>query len=434
MDVALSRMEGLCVSTLDGGAQHGGLASQRDFRLLWFANGVSLAGSAITGVALPMVAIYTLDASAFDVGLLATMAWLPQLLLGLPAGIWIDRVRRRPVLIGADLARAVVLAIVPAAAVADALHLWLLYVVAAISGALTMLFDLGWTAYLPSLISRDRLVEGNSKLEATRTVVGIGGPGMGGLLVQLLTAPLALIVDVISYVVSALSLVRIRSHEPSPEAREQVGVRAQLRAGFQFLWSRPIAGVFVVSFAFAALVMTAHQALLVVFLVRTVGLPPAAIGTLLAAGGVGGFLGAVVTPVLTRRAGTARTLCLGVAFTFPFGLLIPLTRPGPGLVAYVVGAGVLAAGITSANIIAFSFLLSICPGTLLGRVTSVARVLQTAGGVLGGLLGGTVGGWIGVRAGIWITVAAMVGVAAIIVASPIRRLRDLPQATGRPSY
>lgn len=407
-------------------APRGGLARHQDFRLLWLANGVSLAGSAITGVALPMVAIYALDASAFDVGLLATMAWLPQLVLALPAGIWIDRVRRRPVLVAADLGRALILPVVPVAAAAGALHLWLLYVVAAVSGALTMLFGLGWAAYLPSLISRDRLVEGNSRLEATRTVVGIGGPGLGGLLVQLLTAPLVLIVDALSYVVSALCLIRIRSREAPPEAPQQRGVRLLLGEAFEFLWRRPIVGVFVVFFAVAALVMTAHQALLMVFLARTVGLPPATIGTLLAVGGIGGFLGAVVTPTLTRRAGNARTLCLAVGFTSPFGLLIPLTTPGPGLAAYVVGAGVLAAGMTATNIIAFSFLLSVCPSALLGRVTSVARVLQNVGHVLGGLLGGIAGEWIGVRAGIWITVAGVVAVAAIILASPIRRLRDLP--------
>jgi hypothetical protein len=263
------------MSVLSSGRRtpRGGLA-RHDFRLLWLAHGISLSGSAITGVALPMVAIYALDASAFDIGLLTTMAWLPQLVLGLPAGIWIDRVRRRPVLVGADLGRALVLAVVPVAAVAGTLHMWLLYVVAALSGALTLVFDLGWAAYLPSLISRDRLVEGNSTLEATRTVVGVGGPGLGGLLVQILTAPLALIADAISYVASALSLARIRSHEPPPAAPAQTGVRAQLSGGFQFLWSRPIAGVFVAFFASAALVMTAHQALLMIFLARTVELSP----------------------------------------------------------------------------------------------------------------------------------------------------------------
>ncbi|MEQ4206954.1 MFS transporter [Actinopolymorpha sp. B17G11] len=407
------------------GRRHGSLLRHHDFRLAWCAHAVSLTGTAVTRVALPLVAIDTLAASPFEVGVLAAMTWLPQLLLCLPAGVWVDRVRRRPTMVVADLGQALLVSLVPLAAWAGLLQLWLLYAVAATTGALSMLFGLGWAAYLPALIGRDRLVEGNSTLEATRTVVGIGGPGLGGLLVQAMTAPLALIADAASFVLSALGLARIRVTEPEPLPPDRAAL-AQLGQGFRFLVARPIAGVFVVFFTLAAVVVTAQQALLVIFLVRSVGLSPISIGTLLALSGVGGFVGALLTPRLSTLLGTGRAIWLAIGITFPFGLLIPLTRPGLGLASYVIGAGVLAAGIAATNIIAFSFLLTITPSDLLGRVASVARVLQNAGHVLGGLAGGALGGWLGVRHGLWVVMVALVAVAAFVTASPLRRIRDLP--------
>lgn len=400
----------------------------RDFRMLWAANAVSLAGTAVTGIALPMIAIYDLHASPFEVGLLTTMTWLPQLALGLPAGVLVDRIRRRPLLVAADVGRALILAAVPLVAAFGVLHLWTLYVVAAATGVLTMLFGLGWTAYLPFLINRDRLVDGNSKLEATNTVIGIAGPGLGGLLVQLMSAALALVADAASYLLSAACLAAIRAKEPNPPRQSRIHLLRELGEGFRFLTQHPLAAAFVAFFAFGALVMTAHQTLLVLFLVRTVGLQPGVVGGLLAVGGAGGFLGALLAPRLSQRLGPARTLRLAVTTTFPFGLLIPLTQPGWGLTAYIVGAAALGAGLTVTNIIPFSFLLSICPTELLGRVASVARTLQYAGSVLGGILGGTLASWLGVRSTMWITMVALLPLAILIAASPLQHLRDLPSS------
>lgn len=286
------------------------LRSNRDFRLLWAGNTISLTGDAVSGIALPLVAIYTLHATAFEVGVLTAVVWVPQLLFGLPAGVWMDRVRRRPVMITADLGRAFVVSVVPVAAAVGILHLWLLFTVALAVGMLSMFFRLGWAGYLPSTVARDRLVEGTSTLGAAGTAVGIAGPGVGGLLVQALTAPVALLVDAASFLVSAVNLMRIRTHEEAPQPSATVGMRAQLAEGFRFVRGQPALRMLVVFFVLVSIVFAGQQALLLLFLARSVGLAPRVIGTLLALAAIGGFIGALITPVVGRRIGTGRTFCV----------------------------------------------------------------------------------------------------------------------------
>jgi MFS family permease len=397
----------------------------RDFRLLWCGNATSLTGDAVAGIALPLVAVVTLTASPFEVGLLTALVWVPQLVLGLPAGVWVDRVRRRPVLIGADLGRVLVVSVVPVAAVLGWLELWLLYAVAATTGVLATFFRVAWTAYLPSIVGRDRLIDGNSVLEATNTAVRIGGPGLGGVLVQVLTAPLALVLDAASFLVSAATLAMIRAGEPAPP-RTRPGLLTQLTEGLSFIWHRPVLRTLVVFMSLVSLVFTAAQPLILLMLARSIGLPPVVIGTLLATAGLGGLLGALATPAIGRAIGNGRTLFVATIVAFPFGLLIPLTKPGAGLAFYVFGAGVLAAGVAVANIVPVTFVMAVSPPELLGRVGAVAKVIQTVGLVLGGLVGGAIGGWIGIRSALWLTMTALIAVSVFVAASPLRRHRDLP--------
>lgn len=232
----------------------------------------------LSAASLPLVAIYTLHASAFQLGVLTAVVWVPQLLFGLPAGVWMDRVQRRPVMIAADLGRALVVAVVPVAAAVGVLHLWLLFTIASAVGMLSMFFRLGWAAYLPSTVGRDRLVEGTSALEAAGTAVGIAGPGVGGLLVQALTAPVALVVDAASFLVSAINLTRIRTKEAPPQPATTLGMRAQLAEGFRFVRGQPALRTLVVFFILISVAFTGQQALLLLFLARSVGLAPRSSG------------------------------------------------------------------------------------------------------------------------------------------------------------
>ena len=218
----------------------GDLWRSGDFLSLWAAQSISQVGSAVSQLALPLVAILVLDASAFEVSLLAALEFLPFLLFSLPAGVWVDRLRRRPILMLADVGRAVALASIPAAAVFDAITIWHLYAVGFAVGTLTVAFDVAYQSYLPSLITlRSQLVEGNSKLELSRSVAQIAGPGLGGILVAVLTAPYAVAAGAVSFVASATFLYRIRSVEPPPARHELTSIRTELIEGLRYLFGDP---------------------------------------------------------------------------------------------------------------------------------------------------------------------------------------------------
>ncbi len=214
-----------------------------DFLKLWTAETISVFGSAITQLALPLIAATTLSVTPFEFGLLTTIEFLPFILFSLPAGVWVDRLRRRPILIAGDLGRAVAIASIPVAFYFDALTIWQLYVVGFINGILTVFFDVAYQSYLPSVVERDQLVDGNSKLEITRSASQILGPGLAGILIGFFRAPFAMVIDSVSYLVSALFLTWIRrpeppveahdeaAHGPKPSMRQEIADRAALRHG-----------------------------------------------------------------------------------------------------------------------------------------------------------------------------------------------------------
>src|SRR6476661_10853402 len=211
-----------------------------DFLKLWTAETVSVFGTAITQLALPLIAIVVLHVSAFEVAALGTVEFLPFILFSLPAGVWVDRLRRRPILIVGDLGRAVAIASIPVAFYFDALTIWQLYIVGFINGCLTVFFDVAWQSYLPSVVERDQLVEGNSKLQITRSAAQILGPGMAGVLIGILQAPFAIVADAVSFVVSALFVFAIRRPEPAIEPHDEAtgprpSMRSEIRAGLGYV-------------------------------------------------------------------------------------------------------------------------------------------------------------------------------------------------------
>ena len=262
-------------------------------------------------IALPLVAVQTLDASTFQVGLLTAAESLAFLLVGLPAGAWVDRWRRRPVMVIADWGRAVLLASIPAAGLLGAVTMGQLYVVALLTGVLTVFFDVAYQSYLPSLVGREHLVEGNAKLQSSQSVAQVLGPGLGGWLVQLCTAPVAVLADAVSYVGSALGVTSIRMVEPAPEVGErqrrrllkEIGEGMRFVFGQRLLWA--IAGCTGTANFFGA----ASMAVTVPFLVRDVGLSAGALGTLFSLGSIGGIVGALTASAVARRIGSARTIC-----------------------------------------------------------------------------------------------------------------------------
>ncbi|HEX5148457.1 MAG TPA: MFS transporter, partial [Candidatus Limnocylindrales bacterium] len=296
-------------------ARPGSVLGNRDFRKLWLAQTISVYGTPITILAVPIVAALTLHVSAFEFGLLTAVEFLPFVLLSLPAGVWVDRLRRRPILIVADLARAVGLLSIPVAVLLGALSIWQLYVVVFVNGCLTVFFDVASQSYLPTLVEREQLVDGNSKLELSRTTSQRLGPGIAGILIGVLTAPFAIVIDAMSYLLSALLLSWIRRPEPPVTPSAEPGdasrsMRREIGAGFRYVTGHPWLRSLALTVAIENLFGQIADSILILYLVTERGFTAAQIGFAFTIGSAGVIGGALVAGPLTRRLGVGRVLVL----------------------------------------------------------------------------------------------------------------------------
>jgi predicted MFS family arabinose efflux permease len=404
----------------------GGLLWHRDFRLLWFGETVSEVGTAMAAVAMPLVAVTVLHASTFTVTALVAMTWLPWLLIGLPAGAWVDRLSCRAVMLVCDLAALVLYASVPLTASIGVLTIGQLLGVGLLGAGVSVFFTTAYQAYLPSLVSGEQMVEGNAKMQGSAAAAQLGGPGLAGLVAQALGVITALLFNAASFLVSAICLLTIRTSVPRPSRtsrRQTFG--ADVAEGVRFVIRDPYLRPMGLFGAIANFGLSANQALAVVFLVRVVGVGPLAVGLLLAVPGVSGLLGAVTVRRLTERLGTARVLLSALA-ALPFGLLIPLTRPGRGLVFYVAGTLIAATGVATASIIMASFRQAYSPQRLRGRVTATMSILMAGTSPLGALIGGALATAIGVRPTLWIMFGIVAISGTVLLTHAIRQNRDLP--------
>jgi MFS family permease len=408
----------------------GALWRHGDFLKLWTGQTISNFGTEITELAIPLVAIIALDASAFEVAALGTVAFAPFILFTLPAGVWVDRLPRRAVLIVGDLGRAVLLASIPLAWALDALTLGQLYVVGFLVGILTVFFDVAYQAYLPSLVDRDELVEGNSKLEITRSGASIAGPGVAGVLISAITAPYAILVDALSYVLSGGFLVRIRKREARPERTSEESrprLRTELREGLAYVLRHPYLRPQAICTGSSNFCSNLAFSIFLVYAVRELGMSAAAIGIVFALGNVGWLAGAAAAGPIGRRLGVGRAT-LGAAFLFgPSMLLVPLAPQGfpePFLVAAVALGGF---GSVVYNIQQVSLRQAITPERMQGRMNSVMRFLVWGTIPLGALAGGALGSTIGLRETLFVGAALGSLTFLPILLSPIRSLERIPE-------
>ncbi len=404
----------------------------RDFMLLWAGETISHAGTSVGRIALPLVAVILLAATPFQMGLLTAAGMVAFLLVGLQAGAWLDRRARRPVMLAADIARGVLVLTIPLAWWADVLTFGHLLVVALLVGVATVFFDVAYQSYLPSLVGRDLLVDGNSKLESSRAVSEVGGPPVGGLLVQVLGAANAVVADAVGYFASAAALAAIKAEEPPPPPATHARMRTQIAEGLRFVLGhrllRPITACTATSNLFGGV----NAAVIVLFMVHDLGLSAGTIGLLFAAGGVGGVVGAMTSSWCARRVGQARIVWLSLVVAMPFGLLIPLAEPGWRVWLILVAEAAFGFGVVVYNVAQVSFRQAICPDRLLGRMNASVRFMVFGTAPIGGLLGGVLGEVIGVRGTLWI--AALGGMAAVawVLLSPLRTMRDMPLADPEP--
>lgn len=404
------------------------LLYHRDFRLLWAGDAISQFGTMVTLLALPLLAVRTLHASEFEVGVLTTFETLGFLLVGLPAGAWVDRMRRREVMVTADIGRAVLLASLPLAAFYDALTLSQLYAVALAHGVLTVFFDVSYQSYLPSLVGRDHLVEANSKLQGTQSVAQLAGPTTGGLLVQALTAPYALLLNVFSLLWSASCLRTIAYSEPVPQPSAKRDLRREIQEGLAFVLRHRLLRSIAACTATANLFAAATQAMMLVLLARDLNLSAGTIGLLYSTMAVGGLVGALLARRVAEWVGQGPAIWLSVAIPAPFAVIQPFVHRNWTLGVLAVASVVLGAGTVIYNVTQVSFRQALCPDRLLGRMNATMRFLVWGTMPLGGLLGGAIGSLAGVRTAILVGVIGGSLAFLPVFFSPLRTMRTLPGA------
>ena len=417
-------------------AGSGSVLRNVDFVRLWTAATISQFGSQISLLALPIIAVVLLDANALQVALLGTADFLPFILFSLPAGAWVDRLRRRPILIAADLLRAVVLLSIPVAYALDVLTIWQLYVVGFVAGTLTVFFDVAYQSYLPSLVERDQLVDGNGKLEITRTLAQTAGPALGGGLIGLLTAPIAVVVDAISFGFSALFVFLIRRREPTPDphhdehGRRRGSLSSEVRDGLRYvLGNRYLRGI-AASTGTANLFGNMATATLVLYAVDTLHLGPAEIGLVFGLGNLGAVVGAVSADRVRRRLGLGHAIVGSAALGGPAVLLIaiaPVEAPIPFLVASGLIGGF---SMVVYNVNQVSFRQAITPDPMQGRMNATMRFIVWGTIPVGQIAGGVIATVAGIPAALWLgALGSFVAVLPLFL-TPVHALRDMPMPAG----
>jgi MFS family permease len=416
----------------------GGLWRHGDFLKLWSAETISQFGSQVTGLALPLVAVITLDVSAFEVSALLVVEFAPFLLFSLPAGVWVDRLPRRPMLIIGDLARAAILLTIPIAYALDVLTIWQLYVGGFLFGICTVFFDVAYQSYLPSLVDRTQLVEGNSKLEISRSGAQLGGPAIAGVLIEILKAPVAILVDALSFLASGLFVLGIRKREENVPTREErreqkSSMRTELAEGLRWVLGNPYLRTIAACTATLNFFGSLMGAIIIVYLVRSLEMSPSLIGLMFALANVGYLLGALTSSRVSAKIGIGPAIWVG-AVSCSAILLIPLApqNANDAFVYFVAAETILAYGVVLYNVTQVSMRQAITPERLQGRMNSVMRFIVWGVMPLGTLLGGAVATVVDLRAAIW---AGAIGTALgwlPLLLGPIWSLREVPDAGDEP--
>ena len=406
-----------------------GVLGNPDFVKLWAGETVSLIGTQVTQFALPLVAVITLNATVLEVGILNALKFVPVIVVAIFAGVWLDRRRRRPVLIACSLGNAVLIGLVPLASATGWLSLGLLYVVTALAGTLSVVFDVGALSYVPFLVEREHLPESNSRLQASFAVAGIAGPGLAGLLVGLITAPITLSVDAVSYLFSAAGLLSITKPEPEPEVpAHRPSIRAQIAEGFHAVYGSKLLRVLLGQSAVLNVGFGATSTIYTVYAIRSLHLTPFKLGISVGGLAVGALLGALMAARITRALRLGRALAVAIVAVSASPLLMLIPR-GAGLVAMVLltaswfGHGF---GISIWNVNTITMRQALTPPRVLARMNATYRMLLFGALPAGALIGGVLGSGLGLWPAMVVSVLVLTVPILWIFFSPIFRLTEMP--------
>lgn len=411
-------------------APKGSLWRDRNFLTMWTGQAFSQFGSQITELAIPVLAVILLQATEWEVGVLNAANVAAFLIVGLPAGAWIDRMRKRHVMVWADLVRALALGSLPLLWFAGILEIWHLIVVALVMGVATVFFDVSYQSLIPSLVRPGQIAEANGKLEATHQVAGLAGPAVGGWLVGVLAAPVAILATVATYLASFVALLFTRDHEPPHERESRRPLHREIGEGLGWVFGNPLLRRIVCTTGTANFFGTIATTLLPIFVLRELGLSPEMLGVVFSLSAVGGLLGAIATPHIVKRIGEARAIpisaiifCL-VPFFLPAISLVP-ELAFPLLVIQFFG---LSFSVLLYNITQVSFRQRITPARLLGRMNASIRFVVWGVMPIAALVAGALGTWIGTVPTLWLAAAGELLSCLFVVIGPFWSMRELPDA------
>ncbi|MCX5971048.1 MAG: MFS transporter [Coprothermobacterota bacterium] len=397
-----------------------------DFMKLWAGQTISLFGNALSRLAIPLIAALTLNATPAEMGLLAAVGTTPILLVGLFAGVWVDRLRRRTLLIAGDIGRVLLLVTIPAAALLGILTMVQLYIVGFLIGVLTIFFEVASRSYLPTLISRHQLVEANGKLELSGSITAIAGPSLAGLVIQAITAPLAIFLDAASFLVSALCIFFVRHREDAPRI-SRIPLFSQIREGLGVVIGNPLLRALAGCLATSNFFSNAFFALYILFGVRELGLDAAELGLIYGLGASGALVGAMLAPRAAARLGVGRTLIIG-AFLGSLEVL-PVVFATPHIAIYLLLLSSLLGnfGWVLYNVNAISLRQAVTPIALQGRVNATFSFLVSGMLPLGALTGGVLGEVLGLRNTIILAAVGSLFATLWVLLSPARKMTEIPE-------
>lgn len=403
------------------------LFRHRDFRFLWMGDTVSVFGMQFVGFALPLVAINVLEADELEMGIIGALETLAFLLIGLPAGAWVDRWRKKRVIVVGDLSRAALLLTIPVAFLGGVLSMWMLYVVAFAVGCITVFFDVANQSYLPEIVEGEQISEGNSKLQASQQTAFVAGPAAAAALVRVIGAPFTIAVTALCMALSSLFVSRIRHVEERPSALDRPSLAAQIREGLSFVLGHDLLRRIVMCTGIGNFANSAAGALYFLYALRTLGLTEVTLGVLMSVGAVGGLLGALSADRFARLVGegraipTAATTLALASFAWPLASILP---PVPVLFA---GGFALGWAVVTYNVVQVSFRQRLCPKPLLGRMNASVRFLVWGPMPVGALLGGFLGRELGIVPTLWLLCGVALLAAIPVLFSPLVGMRDLPR-------
>jgi MFS family permease len=397
-----------------------------DVRALWFGETVSELGSSISSLAIPLVAVVTLHAGAFATGTLLAAAWLPWVVIGLPAGAWVDRLPARRVMIVADVVSVLAFASVPVAAWLGVLTIEQLLVCALLGGCAAVFFQTSYQVFLPSLLDGDELAAANALMHGSQSAAQVGGPGLAGLVASAVGAVAGVLLNAVSFLVSAACLLSLSDGERPQPTREPESLRREIAEGARFVARDRYLRILTIWGGLSNFALVGYQAVLIVFLIHDARLGPRTVGLLIALTSVGGVLGAAIAPQLGRRLGSARAFIGFELIAAPAALLIPLAGPGTRAGLFAVGGFLVVAGVVGGNVLNGTWSQTYTPHELRGRVSTCSGLINYGGIPLGALSAGTLATVLGTHDSIWIMTGLLALCPLLLLLSPLRGRRDFP--------